>query len=187
MPPRVLLTYLRARGLSQRTSAMAALVVGGLALGRLPTPALRADLEPAAYPAVLVGALVPVLVGVVAAVPVRARLTWLTAMPSGRARLLDVVDRLLVLACAAVAGGLSASTAGLTWAGVQNALVVAAVAAASTVVVRLGPACVLVGGAAVVSLLTAPDTGIVDRAADLADWMLLAVLVPLGLALPRRH
>lgn len=185
MPPAVLRAYLLARRLPERLLAMVVLAVGGFGLGHLPTPSLRVDLEAVAYPAVLVGALVPVLVGVVAAYPVPERLTWLTAPARGRPRLLGLVESALVLAGAAGAGALSAVTASLAAAGAQNALMVAGVAAVLAIVLGAGPACVLVGAGGLVSLLTVPDVGIVDRTPDAADWVLVALLLPLALAARR--
>ena len=75
----ILTTYLRARCLPQRLAALAVTALIGAAIVRAPAPAVRVDLDAASYPAVLAGALVPVLVGALAVAPAPVRLGWLTA------------------------------------------------------------------------------------------------------------
>lgn len=83
---RVAVTQLRARRVPQRLTAVMAVGLGGAAVAQLPAPSLHVGIEAAGYPAVLVGALVPVLVGTVAVAPVSTSLTWLVGCRDGRSR-----------------------------------------------------------------------------------------------------
>jgi hypothetical protein len=182
----VLVTYLRARRVPQRLLAVAAVTAAGAALASLPAPAVRVDLDAAAYPAVLVGALAPVLVGAVCAAPAPTRLGWLTEIADPRARLLALVELAIILAAATAAAAVCGLRAGLPAAAVQNALVTALLAIAVTPVLGAAAATALVGAAAVALLLASPGLSpapwiLIDTLPDAADWYVVGGLTPFAM------
>lgn len=177
----IVATYLRARRLPQRLAALAVTGLLGAVIAQVPVPTVRVDLEAASYPAVLAGALVPVLIGVLAAAPAPVRLRWLTAVATGQVLLLRAVELTMVIAAAGLAAALCGVTAGLGAAAVQNALVTLCVAVVLTVAIGAGAATAVAGAGTVVMLLTSPGLAgaawvVVDMQPDAADWLVLGVL-----------
>lgn len=177
----VLATYLRAQRVPQRLVAIAVTAVLGAAIARAPAPAVRVDLEAASYPAVLIGALVPVLIGVLATAPAPVRLRWLTAAPTSRVRWLRATQLVLVTAVASAAAAFCGAPARLVGAAVQNALVTLFVAELLAVLIGSGVATAMAGAAAVVMLLVSPGLAgqpwvVIDTQADVVDWLLLLAL-----------
>ena len=89
-------TYLRARCLPQRYVALGLVAALSVLVARVPMPAVRTDLDAASYPAVLVGAVAPVLIGALAVAPAPIRLRWLTTEGGRRLRVLRVLELMLV-------------------------------------------------------------------------------------------
>lgn len=190
MPLTAFTTCLRARRVPQRVLA---LVISGAVcalVARVPVPSLSVDLgaDPTAagYPAVLVAAAAPVLLGVLVAAPAPTRLRWLTDAPAVRARLLALIEFVIVLSAAllaAVGVGVPADQVGVA---VQNAAITGCAALATAVVLGQGPATALVGAGATMVLLASPTLPpapwvLVDVVADPADWVAAGVLGTIAL------
>ncbi len=183
----IVATYLRARRLPQRLAALAVTGLLGAAIAQVPVPTVRVDLAATSYPAVLAGALVPVLIGVLAVTPAPVRLRWLTAVSTGRVRLLRAVELTVVTVAASLAAVLCGVTAGLGAAAVQNALVTLCGALVFAVAIGAGAATAVTGAGAVVLLLASPrlaDTAwvVVDMQPDTADWLMIGVLAGIATA-----
>lgn len=184
----IFVTYLRARCLPLRLAALAVTALLGATIARAPAPAVRVDLEAATYPAVLVGALVPVLIGALAVAPAPVRLGWLTAAPTPRAWILRSVEFTLVITAACAAAAICGAPAQLGVAAVQNALVTMVAAGAFALLVGAGAATAVVGTAAVLMLLASPGMAgelwiVIDTQPDGADWLALGTLALIAAAL----
>lgn len=184
---RLLVTYLRARRVPQRMLAVTVVTAAGTALASLPAPAVRIDLDAAPYPAVLVGALAPVLVGVVCAAPAPTRLRWVTEVADPRAYLLALVELTIVLAAASAAAALCGFRADLSAAAVQNALITFLLVVTVSLALGAAAGSAAVGATAVAVLLVSPGLPpawwvLVDTLPDGMDWWALVVLAPCAVA-----
>lgn len=154
-------------------------VVGAFA-ARVPAPSLRVDLESASYPAVVVGAVVPVVVGALAAAPPGPRLGWLLGGRDRRAAALRVGELAAIAVASSLCAAVAGAPAGLTAAATQNALVTLFAAAVLTRLIGGGAAVAVVTAAAVTTLLAAGAAGAgwapVDGVADPVDWVASAIL-----------
>lgn len=152
----------------------------GAFVARVPTPSLRVDLESATYPAVVVGAVVPVLLGALAAAPAGPQLAWLLNGRDRRATILRAVELAAIALVTSLSAAVAGAPAGVAGAAIQNGLVTLFTAVMLGRVLGGGVAVAVVTAAAVTALLTVGSVGSawlpVDGVADPVDWVVLACL-----------
>lgn len=178
-------TYLVARRVPERLASLAVLALAGAALARTPTPTLQVDFTAQSYPAVLVAAAAPVLIGVLAAVTVATRLGWLVQERSARACVLRLGEFTTVTLAAAAAAAICGARAEMVGVAVQNALVTQFATSVLALAIPGAAPALLTGAAATTLLLSSPGVEnsvwvVSDGVADSADWIVVAALAPLA-------